>query len=220
LFGLTTLVCISKLKNVGKERRASVDTPPCRDSARLFLIKSVQEISMKTAFRSVALGLLVSAGALPSMASDNRIEFEGGIGSTPFASPLLVPANGGPLLANNDVRGIAPGGRPWVIGKLRASIRADGQISVKGEGLLLGGGNNVGLPAIPRQVVATLLCGTGADLAQYNSPAVDLDARGNFSIKGTLASVQLNTCVTPALLIRNFANGAAGAWFAAGIPEN
>jgi hypothetical protein len=174
-----------------------------------FSLKSVQEISMKTAFRSVALGLLVSAGAFPAIAADGRIEFEGGIGSTPFASA-------GGAVVPNDVRGILPGGRPWVIGKLRAAVRADGNISVRGEGLLLGGGNSVGLPAIPRQVVATLFCGTAA----FNSPAVDLDARGNFVIKGTLAGVLPNPCDTPILLIRNFAAGAPGAWFAAGIPEN
>jgi len=164
---------------------------------------------MKTAFCSVALGVLVSASTLPSMAADGRIEFDGGIGSTPFASA-------GGAVVPNDVRGIAPGGRPWVIGKLRASVRADGHISVKGEGLLLGGGNSVGLPAIPRQVVATVFCGEAA----YNSAAVNLDAQGNFAIKGALTGVLPSPCATPILLIRNFAAGAPGAWFAAGIPEN
>jgi hypothetical protein len=72
------------------------------------------------------------------------------------------------------------------------------------------------LPGIPRQVVATLFCGETA----FNSPAVNLDAQGNFAIKGTLAGVLPNPCATPTLLIRNFTAGAPGPWFAAGIPEN
>ena len=116
----------------------------------------------------------------------------------------------------NDVRGVQPGGRPWVIGKLRAVVRPDGSISVKGEGLVLAGGNAIGTPALPRQVVATLFCGA----TELNSAAVDLDANGDFVIKGTLASALPNPCATPTLLIRNFAAGVAGAWFAAGILEN
>ena len=140
---------------------------------------------------------------------DSRIEFQGGIGSTPFA---LVNNALGP----NEVRGIAPGGRPWVIEKLRASIRADGSISVKGKGLLLAGGNSVGLPALPRQVVATLFCGT----TELTSPPADLDANGNFTIRGMLGAALPGACQTPTLLIRNFSANAAGPWFAAGIPEN
>lgn len=170
---------------------------------------------MKKALLSIVLGSLAASCVVPSMAADGRLEFDGGIGSTPFAFP---PANApvGTQVVPNDVRGIPPGGRPWVIGKLKAAVRPDGSISVRGEGLLLGGGNAVGLPAVPRQVVATLFCGA----AEFNSPAVNLDANGNFAIKGTLAGVLPNPCTTPTLLIRNFAAGAPGAWFAAGIPEN
>lgn len=164
---------------------------------------------MKKIVLSAALAAFAASCVLPSMAADGRIDFDGGIGSQPFASA-------GGAVVPNDVRGIPPGGRPWVIGKLKAVVRTDGSISVKGEGLLLGGGNAVGAPAIPRQVVATLFCGA----TELNSPAVDLDANGDFTIKGRLAGVLPNPCATPTLLIRNFAAGAAGAWFAAGIPEN
>lgn len=164
---------------------------------------------MKKALLSAAFGAFAASCVLPSMAADGRLEFDGGIGSQPFASV-------GGAVAPNDVRGIPPGGRPWVIGKLRAKVRSDGGISVKGEGLLLGGGNAVGAPGIPRQVVATLFCGA----TEFTSPAADLDANGNFVIQGTLAGVLPNPCATPTLLIRNFAAGAPGAWFAAGIAEN
>ena len=155
------------------------------------------------------VGVLTAACAVPAAAEDGRMDFNGGIGSQPFA---FVKG----LIAPNDVRGIAPGGRPWVIGRLRATVRPDGDISVKGEGLVLAGGDSVGRPALPRQVVATLLCGA----AQFTSPPVDLDASGNFVIQGALPGVLPNPCATPTLLIRNFSAGAANAWFAAGIPEN
>lgn len=164
---------------------------------------------MKKIMLSAAIGALAASCVLPSMAADGRLRFDGGIGSQPFASV-------GGAVVPNDVRGVAPGGRPWVIGKLRAAVHPDGSISVKGEGLLLGGGNAVGTPAIPRQVVATLFCGA----TELNSPAVNLDANGNFVIQGTLQGVLPTPCATPTLLIRNFAAGAAGAWFAAGIPDD
>ena len=168
---------------------------------------------MKKSLIPIAVGALAASlvGLPAAFAADNRIEFHGGIGSTPLA---LV--NGAPT--PNDVRGIAPGGRPWVIEKLRAAIRPDGNISVRGQGLLLAGGNSVGLPALPRQVVATLFCGA----AELTSPPADLDASGNFVIRGMLGAALPDPCQTPTLLIRNFSANAAGAgaWFAAGIPEN
>jgi hypothetical protein len=170
---------------------------------------------MKKSIVSVAVGVCSAfsislAGLSPALASDNnRIEFHGGIGSTPLAL-----FNGAPV--PNEVRGIAPGGRPWVIEKLRAAIRPDGNISVKGQGLLLAGGNAVGTPGLVRQVVATLFCGEMA----HTSPAADLDASGDFMIRGTLSGVLPSPCPAPVLLIRNFTNNAPGAWFAAGIPEN
>lgn len=166
---------------------------------------------MKKSTLSVAFGAFVIslAGLTPALASDSRIEFNGGIGSTPFASVNGVPAP-------NDVRTIAPGGRPWVIEKLRAAIRSDGHISVKGKGLLLAGGNAVGLPALPRQVVATLFCGA----TEFTSPPADLDENGNFMIRGMLSAALPEPCQTPTLLIRNFSANAAGTWIAAGIPEN
>jgi hypothetical protein len=163
--------------------------------------------------KNLFVGTLLTLGATlcatSALAADGRIEFDGGIGSQPFASVGGVPAP-------NDVRGVLPGGRPWEIGKLRASIRPDGSITVRGKGLILGGGNAVGLPAIPRQVVATLFCGA----VEFNSPPASLDAAGDFVIQGALSGVLPSPCATPTLLIRNFAAGQPGAWFAAGIPDN
>lgn len=168
---------------------------------------------MKKAFLCAALGVLAASTVVPALADDDSnslVKFSGGIGSQPFASG----AGGVPV--PNDVLGVPPGGRPWPIDALRAVVRTDSTITVKGQGLVLGGGANVGRPAIPRQVVATLFCGT----TPFHSAPVDLDAAGDFVIRSPLSGVVPNPCLTPILLIRNFAAGAPGPWFAAGIPEN
>lgn len=161
-----------------------------------------------------ALALLVLPAAAP--AGTTVVEFEGGIGSQPLAgSPTGLIAN--------DVRGVPPGGRPWEIRKLRATVKSEdghARIVVKGEGLILGGGNNVGLPGAPREVAATLFCGADA----FNSTSVLTNAAGDFRIRSTLVGPNATTelpdpCTTPTLLIRNAPNGVPGAWFAAGIPK-
>jgi hypothetical protein len=153
---------------------------------------------------------LFSTVAFADRGDDNAlVKFDGGVGSQPFASG----AGGVPI--PNDVKGVPPGGRPWPIGALKATVGVDGSISVKGKGMILGGGANVGRPAIPRQVAATLFCG---DVAMNSAPT-DLDAAGNFTITGALSAVPPNPCAAPILLIRNFAAGAPGPWFAAGIPK-
>jgi len=133
--------------------------------------------------------------------------FDGGIGSQPFAS-----VNGAAV--PNDVLGVLPGGRPWLIGDLKARVDVGGDIRVTGKGLVLAGGNSIGRPGLPRQVAATLFCGGVAS----TSPAVDVDASGDFTIRGALSPTPASPCANSILLIRNFAAGAAGAWFAAGIP--
>jgi hypothetical protein len=97
-------------------------------------------------------------------------------------------------------------------------VHTDSTITVKGQGMVLGGGTNVGRPAIPRKVVATLFCGT----APFHSDPVDLDAAGDFTIRSPLSGVVPNPCAAPILLIRNFGGtpAAPGPWFAAGIPVN
>jgi hypothetical protein len=141
--------------------------------------------------------------------SNVLVRFDGGVGSQPFA------AGAGGVPVTNDVKGVPPGGRPWPIGALKAVVRTDGTISVSGKGMILGGGANVGRPAIPRQVIATLFCG---DLA-LQSAATNLDAAGDFRIESGLTAIPPNPCGAPILLIRNFANNTPGPWFAAGIPK-
>jgi hypothetical protein len=47
----------------------------------------------------------------------------------------------------------------------------------------------------------------------------DLDASGNFKINSALSAIPPNPCAAPILLIRNYANGSPGSWFAAGIQK-
>ena len=152
-------------------------------------------------------------------AAETVAEFDGGIGSQPLRAEGLT----------NDVRGVDPGGRPWEIRRLKATVRNDRRkgptIVVRGEGLILGGGNSIGTAAAPREVAATLFCGTDE---AFNSASVQTTPSGDFVIKSPLASETGNMalpepCGTPAapaiLLIRNAPGGVPGAWFAAGIPK-
>lgn len=143
------------------------------------------------------------------------VEFEGGIGSQPFA-------NVGGAVAANDVNGVPPGGRPWPIKKLKATVFTDGTIHAKGENLVLGGGATVGTRGGVTQVAATLFCGTGTGLLQFSSPAVPIAVNGDFEINAHLNAVPRSPCTNPVLLIRNAPPlaGTPGNWFAAGIPES
>src|SRR6202011_6349275 len=96
------------------------------------------------------VGALVPFGAA---ADDSLVGFDGGIGVDPVSG---ITSNAPAL---NVVRGIPPGGFPWVIKRLRASVQADGRIHVDGRGLLLAGGNVLGTNG-GQTVMALLFCGT------------------------------------------------------------
>ena len=162
---------------------------------------------MKQAFfASIAVLFIVGLFALPVSADDRDTlaRFKGGIGSVP------VRGNVAPFLAN-DVFGVLPGGRPWVIKDLDARVKTNGDIKVKGKGLILGGGNNVGTSGTGQQVQARLFCGGIA----HNSALVPLALDGDFDIDDFLVPLPPNPCLNPVLLIVS----AGGSWFAAGIPN-
>ena len=151
--------------------------------------------------RVLAAGLFAALNYSVIAAADDRlVRFDGGIAETPVSS----------LTAANIVKGILPGGQPWVISRLLADVRSDGRISVDGRGLLLAGGNGIGTNGA-QSVRAMLFCGTTA----FTSDLVALDANGDFRIDGLLNAVPPEPCDTPTLLIVN----AGGRWFAAGIPK-
>jgi len=171
------------------------------------------EITMKTLL--LVLGLtLTSVGAT---ADDSLVRFDGGIGVDPVSGIV----SNAPAL--NVVRGVPPGGFPWVIKRLRADVKADGRVQLDVRGLLLAGGNVLGTNGGQR-VLAMLFCGApGANGALGNAtvhisdPAgVPLDANGNVAIDDVLTPTPPSSCDSPALLI---ATPGTHHWFAAGIPK-
>ena len=165
---------------------------------------------MKNVLRTLTVvALLAVAFALPAMADGILVKFKGGIGVNPVSSVVGTDPTG--LAIRNVVRGIAPGGQPWVIENLRADVMADGRIRVDGRGLLLSGGNGIGT-AGGQQVRAVLFCGPVPGIA-HSTGLVALEPNGDFRIDDVLDPTPANPCESPVLLIVN----AGGRWFAAGI---
>lgn len=81
----------------------------------------------------------------------------------------------------NDVFGVSPGGRPWVISRLDADVRGR-RIRVEGRGLILAGGNNIGTSGSGQTVQARLNCGG----VPHNSALVPLELDGDFRIDSAL----------------------------------
>ena len=148
----------------------------------------------------VFLGAVFPLGAA---ADSSLVRFDGGIGSQPLRAGGLT----------NDVLGVNPGGRPWVIERLSAHVRVDGRISVRGRGLLLAGGDNIGRTG-GQSVHARLFCAGVA----HSTGTVPLDADGDFRIEDKLVPVPIAPCANPVLLIVSGV-APAGSWFAAGIPK-
>jgi hypothetical protein len=162
---------------------------------------------------------VLALGAAPRLAAHERdvvAAFDGAIGVIPATNGAgAVNIDGTfPNVKVNVVRGVNPGAGPWRIADLRAEVDADGQITVRGRGLLLASGNGIGTNG-GQSVFATLICEAAAPFQEHNTAAVPLDINGNFRIEDTLTAVPAE-CASPVLLIRN----AAGAWFAAGIPTH
>ena len=146
---------------------------------------------------------------------DLLVRFDGGIGVQPVANVAGATNADGtfPNVKQNVVRGVLPG-TPWRIADLRADIRTDGRIKVRGRGLLLASGNNIGQNG-NASVFATLFCEATAPFVEHSTTVtVPIEPNGDFRIDDTLNSVP-SDCPSPVLLIRN----SNGVWFAAGIPS-
>ncbi len=168
-----------------------------------------------TIFGVAILGALLILPLLAA-ADGSLARFDGGIGVIPVSSVAGVQNDDGtfPNVNRNNVRNVPPGGQPWVISELKASVDLTGRIKVQGRGLLLGGGNNIGTNG-NAAVFATLFCET---IEQSSSlTGVPLEPNGDFKIDDVLAPTPPNPCPNPVLLIRT-TNG--GRWFAAGIPSD
>jgi hypothetical protein len=154
---------------------------------------------------ALAIAVLMGGAVLlpaPASAAGPLVRFDGGIGSQPLRAGGLA----------NDVNGVAPGGRPWVIERLTAEVATDGRIRVDGRGLLVAGGPAIATAA-GQSVRARLFCDSQP---AGDSELVALQPNGDFRIDGVLVPTPPSVCNTPVLLIVNAAN----AWFAAGIPKD
>lgn len=147
---------------------------------------------------ALSLGMIAP---LACGATDTIARFDGGIGAQPLR------ATG----ATNDVNGVPPGGRPWVIERLTADVKANGRITVHGRGLVLAGGPNIGTGG-GQSVRAQLFCG---GVSHQTPTLVPLDTDGDFRIDDVLSPNPPGVCATPILLIVS----GGGNWFAAGIPK-
>lgn len=171
----------------------------------------------KVVVTAIILVVLGTVGQLAAQQKDFLARFDGGIGVIPVSN-ASGPANIDGTFPNvrlNVVRGVNPGAGPWRIADLRADIDTDGQIQVRGRGLLLASGNSIGTNA-RQSVFATLICESSSPFVEHNTTvSVPLAANGDFRIDDRLDTVP-SECPSPVLLIRN----TGGVWFAAGLPKH
>jgi hypothetical protein len=166
-----------------------------------------------------ALACVLSVGIFFPVAAekhDSLVRFDGGIGVIPVSN-VAVAATGAVTVTRNIVRDANPAGQIWVIDALKADVDTDGRIRVRGRGLLLGGGNNIGF-SIGASVFATLYCGPSTAFTAHSTDkvvGVTLEPNGDFRIDDVLNPTPPADCASPILLIRNL----AGSWFAAGIQK-
>ena len=171
-------------------------------------------------FALVAFGIFAAS----AIADDERgtlVRFKGGIGVHPVSNVTVAGSPPVVTVAVNIVRGVNPAGQIWVIDNLDAKVKTNGDIKVKGQGLILAGGNNAGRAA-GQSVFATLICEAAAPFTQRstNPAGVPLADNGGFEIDDVIdlitSPLPAGGCASPMLLIRN-ASGQT--WFAVGIPD-
>jgi hypothetical protein len=170
-------------------------------------------------FVSILTILIGGVFASPLRADDTLARFKGGIGVHPVSNVAGAANVDGtfPDVTRNVVRNVAPAGQLWVIEDLDAHVRTNGDINVRGKGLVLAGGNNAGR-ATGQNVFATLICEAAAPFTERNTnlAGVPLSPDGDFKIDDVVTPLPAGECASPMLLIRN---ASGGTWFAVGIPR-
>jgi hypothetical protein len=170
---------------------------------------------VKSRGRLIAGASLVVASVI---AVTGGISHAGQRNQTVFKSNVLIGVSAPYTGETNAIRGIPGGGAPWVIGDAEARLRADGDVEVEVEGLVVD-------PAFPNPAVAginpaptwkiTVSClstKAGAAVTTNVSTApVNVGRDGNAEIE---AKVDLpRPCFAPIIFVAN--GDAKGAWFAA-----
>src|SRR5262245_58798221 len=114
----------------------------------------------RTMIRNAAViaAVIGMVGHVAAQQNSLLVRFDGAIGVDPVVNVAGTTNADGtfPNVRLNVVRGVSPAGL-WTIAGLKASVYADGRITVRGRGLLLAGGNSIGQNANQR-VFATLIC--------------------------------------------------------------
>jgi hypothetical protein len=176
-------------------------------------------VMKKNFFVSILAVFIGEFFALPLRADDTLARFRGGIGVHPVSNFAGTANADGtfPNVTRNVVRTINPAGQLWVIADLDARVSTNGDIKIRGKGLILAGGNSAGR-ATGQIVFATLICEAAAPFTERNTnPAgVPVAANGDFNIDDVLTPLPAGECASPMLLIRN---ASGGTWFAVGIPS-
>ncbi|PYO17413.1 MAG: hypothetical protein DMD85_23580, partial [Candidatus Rokuibacteriota bacterium] len=144
-----------------------------------------------------------------ALADNTLAKFKGGIGVIPVSSGVGMAPTAA-VVNRNIVRGVQPAGQPWVIRDLDATVKTDGSIGVKGQGLLLAGGDSIGFNA-GASVFVTLLCAlntTPITFSAHSTPTtgVPLAPDGDFEIheepvaailRGTMADLLATLLESP-----------------------
>ncbi len=150
------------------------------------------------------------------------------LAASPLGKPLVTVdsfagVTGVYVGAANPLRSIPGGGFPWVIAEGRATLRANGQLSVEVQGLVIDPSNATaqakGLAGINplKYFFATLSClePTGAT-TNVNTAAFPATSTGNSTIEQTITLP--SSCIAPLVLVRGSVTGdtttPTGPWFA------
>src|SRR5215467_9288909 len=169
----------------------------------------VMKKSLCVSIFAVLLGEFLATSVFADNDKNTLARFNGGIGVHPVSN--VVVAGTVVTVTPNAIRGVNPPGQLWVIDKLDAKIETNGDIKVKGKGLVLAGGNNAGRTS-GQSVFATLICEAVAPFTERSTPStpgVPLSDDGNFRIDDVLTPIPTGGCASPMLLIRNTAGGAS-----------
>ena len=113
----------------------------------------------------------------------------------------------------NPIRDIPGGGAPWVIGDAEARLRADGDVEVSVEGLVVD-------PAFPNPAVAGINpaplwkdASGAAVTTNVSTKPVNVGTDGNAEIEAKVALP--SPCFAPIIFVANGDPKSNGAWFAA-----